>query len=41
MGTYWADKRAADALYRRNRDTAQRQMEAKGAVGVKAAAPTT
>ena len=29
MGTYWADKAAADALYQRNRDTAQRLMEAK------------
>lgn len=37
MGTYWADKRAADALYQRNRNIAERQMKSKSVVEEKAA----
>lgn len=32
MGTYWADKSAADALYQRNRNTAERQMNSKNII---------
>ena len=37
MGTYWADKSAADALYQRNRNTAERQMNSKNMIQEKAA----
>lgn len=31
MGTYWADKQTAQALYQRNRDKAERQMKVNSA----------
>ena len=37
MGTYWADKGAADALYQRNRNTAERQMSSKNIIPEKTA----